>query len=104
MSAAKNPKKHPEALIAPAVKFPPRHFEQFMGMNPRQSNLAFQAALKQGEASGRRMCKAHDQMRRAERELEAAITAARRELVMAMYRKYPAAARRIVAGMKRVEP
>jgi hypothetical protein len=96
-------KKHPDALIAPAFKFPQGHFEQFKGMNSRQANLAFQSALKEGEVSGRRMCKAFDRAIRAERELEAAITAERRELVAAMYRRYPGAARRIVASMKRGE-
>ena len=94
-------KKHPDAPIVPAFKFPVGFFEQFLGMTSIQSNLAFKAALKESPESGRRMCRAGDRMIRADRELEQAIDAFRRELVTAMSRKYPAAARRIVAEMKR---
>ena len=92
-------KKHPDAPIVPAFKFSVGFFEQFLGMTSIQSTLAFSAGLKESPQSARRICRAGDRMIRADRELEQSIDAFRRELVTAMSRKYPAAARRITVFM-----
>jgi hypothetical protein len=90
----------PAGFILPTVTVPLPCY--FSGMTNRQANLAFSAFWKdETDEARRRFCQAMDRAYAAHQEVEAALSEAREELIGAMWRHYPAAARRIVAGMKR---
>jgi hypothetical protein len=80
-------------------------FESLYGMTERQMELAFKALVRAFDKEAvRRWCKASDRITLALRVIEVAIHRERQELLTAMYRRYPAAARRILAGLQGRQP
>jgi hypothetical protein len=78
-------------------------FYPLFGMTNRQVNMAFSELVLDREAL-RRFSRALESMREPERLIEAAIEEQRQELLAAMFRRYPAAARRILAGLSKPRP
>jgi hypothetical protein len=76
------------------------------GLTDRQANMAFKAIFKEEEPRDAldRYCVATQRVIDARRELAAAMSEQRRILIEAMLRHYPAAARRILAGIRRAWP
>jgi hypothetical protein len=94
----KNTSPKPGAIILPRVKMDESTFYDTLGMTPRQVDIAFKIALHAPGDARSRMCKAGDRALDAQREFETQLTTWRRELVAAMFERYPAAAMRIMAG------
>jgi hypothetical protein len=69
-------------------------------MTPQQMAMAFQILFNEDEPHEalRRYCTLADRMLEIERDLESVTGALRYELIAALFRKYPAAAKRIMAG------
>ena len=98
----------PAAFVLPPVKLPPGFFRLVchhpaVGMTERQANLAFDALLCEPEPHEalRRFSDASQRLIDAKHEMEAALTAQREELLQALWRHYPAAARRIMKGLRK---
>jgi hypothetical protein len=91
--------KTPDALILPRLQMSHDAWYSLLGMTPKQMNIAFKIALDESDEAGSRMCKAGDRAIAAQHDLQKALEEFRRELLAAMFRRYPAAAKRIMAGI-----
>jgi hypothetical protein len=96
-SEPSKPAASPPAFDLPSVMVSIAIFYPLFGMTDRQVNLAFKALP---EDACHRFCEAMDRTTEHRRAIAAVIEVQRQELLAALFRQYPAAARRIVAGLQ----
>jgi hypothetical protein len=92
-------KHHPPAFVLPPIRLDDLMRDHF-GMNDRQTNMAWRGVIRDREALGR-YSRLLDRQIVLSREIEATLYDMRDMLLRAMWQKYPAAARRIIAGLQR---
>jgi hypothetical protein len=94
----------PASFVLPPVRLP--DIWKPPGMTNAQINCAFAALVSDpvDDHAVHRFTQALDHVTDTIRELEAEIGEIRQQLLIAMYRQYPAAARRIMAGLQGKRP
>jgi hypothetical protein len=88
----------PPAFVLPPIRLDDLMRDHF-GMNDRQTNMAWRGVIRDREAL-RRFSGLMDRQHVLSREIEATLYEMRDMLLRAMWQKYPAAARRIIAGLQ----
>jgi hypothetical protein len=103
-SESSKPAGSPPAFNLPTVRVGITIFYPLFGMTDRQVNLAFHELLNGPDDAFHRFSEAPDRTTEHRRALAEAIEVQRQELLAALSRRYPAAARRIVAGPSKAGP
>jgi hypothetical protein len=91
-------KHHPPAFVLPPIRLDDL-LRDHIGMNDRQTNMAWRGVIRDREAL-RRFSGLMDRQHALSREIEATLYEMRDMLLRAMWQKYPAATRRIIAGLQ----
>ena len=103
-SLGPEPGERTGALAMPSFVLPPIELDDLLndsvGMTDRQTNMAWRMIIRDREAL-RRFSELLDRRHALSREIEATLYEMRDMLLRAMWQKYPAATRRIVAGLQR---